>query len=220
MISTLFEEELSKHEVTLSEFSELLIRLLDYGVIMRGESQIETTLYDRYLQCTEVVGEYLSLIKVSIFHDRQFCFIRAFPPGAIVPGLQSSDDDSAFNSGMRVKPTQQDIAVILVLRVEYEKSLREGSIDEKGCVLLSMEAVSIGLKNLLKRSLPESQGERKAIFRHLRQLRLIKFNSETDLESEDSWLSIQPSISSFVSDEVLKALYPDDKLLEEIKDVL
>lgn len=220
MISTIFEEELIKHEVTLPEFSELLIRLLDYGVIMRGESQIETMLYDRFLQCTEVVVEYLNLIKITILHDKQFCFVRAFPPGSIVPGLQSNDGDTAFNSGMRIKPSQQDIAVILVLRVEYEKSLREGSIDEKGCVLLSMEAISIALKNLLKRSLPENQGERKAIFRHLRQLRLIKFSNETDLDSEDSWISIQPSISSFVSSEVLSALYPDEGHAEGNTDVL
>lgn len=218
MISEIFEEELKELEISLDAFSELIIRLLDYGVISRDESQVETTLYDRYLQCSELVEDYLSVLKITLQHDKKFFFIRAFPPGATVPGVQS-DSDPAFNSGFRIKPSQQDIAVILVLRVEYEKALREGQVDEKGCVLLSLEAISIALKNLLKRTLPENQGERKAIFRHLRQLRLIKFNSESDLESEDSWLSIQPSITSFVSDDVLRSLYPEDDNMES-QDVL
>ena len=209
MIVDAIEEELEKLNITKNEFSELLIRFLDYGVITRDESQVETVLYDRYLQCAEILEDYLSLMKVVIQHDRKFCFIRAFPPGAIVPGVQSGDD-VPFNSGFRTKPSQQDVAVILVLRVEYEKALREGQVDEKGCVMLSLEGLAIALKNLLKRTLPENQGERKAVFRHLRQLRLIKFNSESDLDSEDSWLSIQPSITSFVSDEVLGQLYPQE----------
>ena len=53
-------------------------------------------------------------------------------------------------------------------------------------------------------------GERKTIFRRLRQLRLIDFNAEVDLDSPESWISIQPSITSFVSDDVLTALYPTE----------
>ena len=209
MIIGASEEQLNKLNISLSEFSELVIRLLDYGVITRDESQVESILYDRYLQCSEVLEEYLSIMRVIIQHDRKFCFIRVFPPGAIVPGVQSVDD-APFNGGFRDKPSQQDVAVILVLRVEYEKALREGQVDEKGCVMISLESLAIALKNLIKRPLPENQGDRKAIFRHLRQLRLIKFNSELDLDSEESWLSIQPSITSFVSDEVLRHLYPVD----------
>ncbi len=219
MISEAIEAQLDKLNITPLEFSELVIRILDYGVITRDESQVETQLYDRYLQCSELVEDYLSIMKVILQHDRKFCFVRAYPPGAVVPGVQS-EDDPPFSSGFRTKPSQQEVAVILVLRVEYEKSLREGKVDEKGRVMISLEGVSIAMKNLLKRTLPEAQGERMAIFRHLRQLRLIKFNSETDLDSEDSWISIQPSITSFVSDQVLSHLYPPQQPAAEPADVL
>ena len=116
-------------------------------------------------------------------------------------------------------PSQKAVAVILALRVEYEKSLREGLVDEKGCVMISLEGLAIALKNLLKRTLPELQGERKALFRQLRQLRLIKFNQEADLEAEDCWLSVQPSITSFVSEDVLRQLVPEVES-EEPADVL
>lgn len=210
MFEELIAEKLKDSSITMDEFSELVIRLLDYGVINRDESLVETRLYDRYLQISELIEDYLSILKVKIQHDKKFCFVRLYPPGAVVPGL-ADDEHSAFNSGFRVRPSQQEVAVILTLRVEYEKSLREGQIDDNGCALLSIEGLAIAMKNLLKRSLPESQGERKTTFRRLRQLRLIQFNSEADLDSADSWISIQPAISSFVSDDVLSQLYPADK---------
>ena len=210
MFEKIIEDALKELAISPAEFSELIIRLLDYGVINRDESQIEATLYDRYIQCEQLVEDYLSIIRVRIQHDKKFCFIRIFPPGAVVPGLQD-DEQNPFNSGFRVKPTQQEVAIILALRVEYEKSLREGLVDDRGCVTLPLEGLSISLKNLLKRSLPENAGERKNLFKRLRQLRLIKYNSEADLESTESWISIQPSITSFVGDEALSHLYPEDE---------
>lgn len=209
MIADAIRNSLKVLNITLDEFSELVVRLLDYGVITRDKSQIEARLYDRFVQCEALVEDYLSITRVRLQHDTRFSFIRVFPPGATVPGMIDIDD-SAFNSGFRVKPSQQDIAAILVLRVEYEKSLREGQVDEKGCVLIPLEGLAISHKNLLKRPLPDSHGERLAIFKRLRQLRVIDFNIDDDLNSNDSWISIQPSITSLVSDEVLSVLYPAD----------
>lgn len=209
MFNAVISDALKKTSISPDEFSELVIRLLDYGVINRDESQVEAKLYDRYLQVTDLVESYLSVLSIRIGHDKKFCFIRVYPPGAIVPGL-ADDEHSPFNSGFRARPTQQEVAVILTLRVEYEKSLREGQVDDKGSVLLSIEGLAIAMKNLLKRPLPENLSERKQVLRRLRQLRLIHFNSEADLESADSWLRIQPAITSFVSDEVLSELYPED----------
>ena len=209
ILTNAIEMALSPLNISADEFSELIIRLLDYGMINRDESQVESTLYDRYVRCADIVEDYLSLIHVVIQHNSQFCFVRIYPPGAIVPGLQSHDA-LPFNQGFRIKPSQQEVGVILVLRVEYEKALREGQVDEKGCVMLSLENLVIVLKNLLKRALPDNQGERKALFKRLKQLRLINFNNESDLDVEEAWLRIQPSITSFVSDEVLAQLYPND----------
>ncbi len=213
----LIDEQLKSHGISADEFSELLIRLLDYGVINREESQIEAALYDRYIQCDRLVEEYLSVIKVRIFHDEKFHFIRVFPPGAVVPGLPDQDG-SAFNGGFRTKPTNQEVAVILVLRVEYEKALREGLVDDKGCVMISLESLSFSLKNLLKRSLPESLMERKSLFKRLKQLRLIHVNSETDIESSDYWIKVQPSITSFINDDALAQLYPADTSVKTVEE--
>lgn len=221
MIRDVIQESLKPKNLSNDEFSELVIRLLDHGVITRDKSLVETKLYDRFVQCEELVEDYLSPLKVRIQHDRKFCFVRIFPPGSTIPGMPDADD-TPFSGGFRIKPSQQDIATIIVLRVEYEKSLREGQVDEKGCVLVPMESVAISHKNLLKRPLPEVQGERLSIFKKLRQLRLIDFNLDEDIGNNDSWISIQPSITSFVSDDVLTALNPvqESPKAEETPDVL
>lgn len=212
-ITDLLEQNLDHVGLTSTAFSELIVRLLDYGVISRNESQIEASLYDRYLQCTDIVEDYLAPMHLVLVHDSQFRFIRVFPPASLVPGVADDDhsQDSPFQNGFRTKPSANVIAVILILRVEYEKALREGKVDELGQVLLPLEELVITMKNLLKQSLPESQGERQSIFRQLRQLRLVKYSNEADLALEngqDSWLRIEPSITSFVTQAMLDQLYP------------
>ena len=214
-ISDLLEQNLDQINLSMGAFSELIIRLLDYGVISRNESQIEANLYDRYLQCANIVEDYLSPLHLTLLHDPQFRFVRVFPPSSTVPGIADDDNamDSPFQSGFRTKPSPNAIAVILILRVEYEKALREGKVDELGQVLLPFEELTITMKNLLKQSLPEALGERQAIFRQLRQLRLINYSSDADFAIEngqESWLRIEPSITSFVNQAMLDQLYPPE----------
>lgn len=204
-LSELLQQKLSAKQFSADEFSELLIRLLDYGVICRDESQIEEQLYDRYLQLHDLVEDYLSPLRVRIQHDRRFCFVRIFPPGAQVPGLPD-DDAQPFSGGLRAQLSQQEVATVLVLRAEYDKALREGQIDEQGSVMLSLEALGIALKNLLNRTLPEKKTERAQLFRRLRQLRLIQFSQGSDLMQQDAWLKIRPSITSFVNETILQNL--------------
>lgn len=193
------------------EYSELLIRLLDYGVICRDESQVEQQLYDRYLRLEAMVQDYLELIGVQIQHDRRFNFVRLFPPGAEVPGLDDSGE-GPFNQGFRVRLNQQEVALVLVLRSLYDRALREGQVDDNGCVLASLENITISLRNLLKRSLPDNVTERKHLFKRLRQLRLIQLSQDDALDSGDFWVRIRPMIMSYVSDDVLSALLEGTEL--------
>src|SRR5690606_38359153 len=101
---------------------------------------------------------------------------------------------------------QNEVALILVLRAQYDKALREGLVDEQGCVMVSLEALSIAMKNLLKRTLPDNLTERKTLFRRLKQLRLVQISNDDDLTNSDMWLRVRPMIMSYVSDQVLAEL--------------
>lgn len=200
---------LQQEGVSSDRLSELLLRLLDYGVLCRNDSQTEQQYYDLFLRTEAIVRDYFELIGVRLLHDNRFQFVRVIPPGARVPGMED-ETDTPFNGGLRARLNQQDVALVLVLRAEYDKALGEGQIDEQGCVRISLEATAIALKNLLGRSLPENITERRAVYRRLRQLRLIDYSSEEVLDGEDAWLRIRPLIVSFVSDEVLDTLRPEN----------
>ena len=211
------EQKLEKQGLDRRELSELLIRLLDYGVICRDESQIEQQLYDRYLRLEEIVADYLELIGVRVQHDKRFQFIRLYPPGAQIPGVQ--DEPNAVQSpGLRMRLNQNEVALILVLRAQYDKALREGQVDEQGCVMVSLESLSIAIKNLLKRTLPDNMTERKQLFRRLKQLRLIQLSNEDRLDDGDMWMRIRPMIMSYVSEQVLTDLIENEQDLSGISD--
>lgn len=198
-------EQLRDENLGQNDWLELIQRLLDYGVLCRDESRIEADLYDRFVRIETLVDDYLALMGVRLHHDSRFQYVRLIPPGARVPGLED-ETDTPFNGGLRARLLQHEVAVILTLRTEYDKSLREGKVDESGCVSLSMEALALSLKNLLMRSLPDNQIERRQLFKRLRQLRVIRFGADADLLSGDSWIKIRPMVVHLVNHELLDQL--------------
>ena len=204
----MIDKECEQAGLSQKEFSELLVRLLDYGVICRDESQIEQALYDRFIRIDGLVSDYLSLLGIRIQHDKRFQFIRLYPPGAQVPGLED-DWQHTGQQAFRTRLSQSEVALILVLRTQYDKALREGAVDDQGCVMVSLENLTIALKNLLKRQLPEQLTERKQLFRRLKQLRLIHIANEEGLTDGDMWIRIRPMIISYVNESVLAELMTD-----------
>ncbi|HEB93177.1 MAG TPA: DUF4194 domain-containing protein [Gammaproteobacteria bacterium] len=204
-MTDVLSQGLEKENLGLDEFRELIIRLLNYGVLCRGESRTEQQLYDRYLRIADLVQDYLHVMDITVFHDRRFEYLRLYPPGSRTPGMDDADT-SVFAGSLRNRLSQSEVAMVLVLRLQYDKALREGQVDDKGYVSESIEALSIAMKNILARSLPEKLTERKQLFIHLRRLRLIEFRSEEDLVSGEAWLKIHPMIVSFVNDEAVQAL--------------
>lgn len=205
MLTDCLTKALETSGVSVDEFSELCVRLLNYGVLCRAESQTEQQLYDRYVRISEVVDAYLGLIGVRVLHDRRFEYLRLYPPGAQVPGMDGTEE-GAFSGGLRARLRQDEVALLLVLRLQYDKALREGEVDENGFVAESMESLGIAMKNLLGRGLPDKLTERKRVLQRLRQLRLIEYRHDDELESEEAWLRIHPMIVSFVNDAALATL--------------
>lgn len=208
-------KKLEKAGLTLQEYQELCLRLLNYGVLCRDESHVEQQLYDRYLRIAELVDEYLFIIGVQVFHDKRFAYVRLYPPGARVPGMEDATENS-FSSGLRARLKQDDVALLLVLRLQYDKGLREGQIDDGGFVTESIESISIAMRNLLGRRLPEKMTDRKRMFERLRKLRLIKYRQEDDLNTGEAGLKIHPMIVAFVTEDAMTAL--DESLPVDFQD--
>lgn len=203
------ESRLQDRHVSLEELRELVIRLLHHGVLVRAESLVERELYDRYVRIADIVRECLQVYGIEPYHDARFEYVRLYPPGSRTPTLDQAPDTTHAGS-LRLRLSPHEVALILVLRAQYDKTLREGKVDEKGYATESLEAISLGMKHWLGRSLPEKATDRRRVFQRLRQLRLIEYRADEDLESEarggEAWLRIHPMIVDFVSTEAIEAL--------------
>ncbi len=191
--------------VTTEELRELLVRLLNYGILCREESQTERELYDRFLRVEEPARELLELFGIGVHLDRRLEYLRLLPPGSQLPGMEEAAEQ-AFSGSLRARLSQNEVALLLVLRVQYDKALREGKLDENGFVSESFESLGIAMKNLLGRPLPDKVTERRRLFQRLKQLRLIDFHQEEDIDNSESWLRIHPMIVDFVGADALTAL--------------
>ncbi len=209
-------QRLEKTLVSELEFQELIIRLMNYSVILRDESQTELQLYDRLIRCRDLVEEYLGLMDIQLLIDTRFEYARVFPPSSEIPGMKEAEDN-AWSGSLRKTLSQYEVALVLVIRAQYEKSLKEGKIDEKGIALDSIESITIATKNLLGRGLPEKIGERKKTFQRLRQLRLIDFRIDEAFENGEGWIKIHPMIVTFVSNAAVEALVSED-IDEQVSD--
>lgn len=199
------EELLEAHKVSLSEYQELIVRLLNYTVLSRNESATEQELYDRYVRVEDVVRDYLSIAHIRIHHDAHFQYVRLYPPAAEIPGIREAEE-SSLSGSLRQRLSQNEVALVLILRLQYDKALREGKIDDMGFALESLESISIAMKNMLRRPLPEKLTERKKLFQRLRQLRLIQYRVDEEFESGEAWIKIHPMIVTFVNEDAIEAL--------------
>ena len=198
------ENRLESAGVALEDFRSLLIRLVNYGVLERAQSQTEREVYDRFVRIEELTAEVLALYGIVLHHDRRFEYVRLYPPGSRTPGMDQAEEQ-AFNGSLRARLSQNEVALILVLRAQYDKAVREAKIDENGFATEPMEAISLAMKNWLNRSLPEKSTERRRVIQRLRQLRLIDYRSDEDLEQSEAWLRIHPMIVDFVSVDAVEA---------------
>jgi len=191
-----------------AQLQELLIRLLNYGVLVRDESQTTRELYDRFRRIEPVVTEVLDLFGIELHHERKFEYVRLYPPGSRRPGMDNAEEQ-AFGGSLRARLSQHEIALILVLRAQYDKAIREGKLDDRGFATEPLEAIGLAMKNWLGRSLPDKATERRNVFRRLRQLKLIEYREEEDLDQAEAWVRVHPMIVDFVSNEAIEALAAD-----------
>jgi hypothetical protein len=199
------ERRLEAAAVSYEQLRELLIRLLNYGVLVRDESQTTRELYDRFRRIESIVEESLALYGIELHHERKFEYVRLYPPGSRRPGMDHAEDE-AFGGSLRARLSQHEIALILVLRAQYDKATREGKLDDRGFATEPLEAIGLAMKNWLSRSLPEKATERRAVFRRLRQLKLIEYREDDDLEQAETWIRVHPMIVDFVSNEAIDAI--------------
>lgn len=213
-ISTIVREQLALANMKNERFREIITRLLTYGVIVRDEDRVEQLLYDDARRVATMLEEYFDVAGLLLHHDATNQFYRLYAPGAVVDGLPEDIYDSA--PSLRARVSTDFVAATLALRFIYQHKLNNGDIQPQGDALIGFEELAITLQTQLKRPLPASLSEKKALLAELRRHRLLRFGPSFSIEDEDALLAIRPTILGIVSNDALTAALDADGVIEQM----
>ncbi|WP_119396352.1 DUF4194 domain-containing protein [Salinibius halmophilus] len=196
------EQQLEKLDLTLNQFRDVAYRLLDQGIIVRSDSATEEALYDLFIRLAPLLTDYFDVLGIRLMHDDVFELVRAYPPNSTIPGDAEQPEDNAAKP-LRKRLSQNEVAMLLALRLEYDRGIREARLDEHNQVRSSLESISLLMRQQLDRQLPESKVERDQLFANLRQLKVIKLASDFNDGNDLVW--IRPAVVSLVADAMASA---------------
>lgn len=216
-ISTVVREQLAVANLKSDRFREIITRLLAYGVILREEDRIEQLLYDDARRVQTLLEEYFDVAGLLLLHDVTNQFYRLYAPGAVVDGAPEDIHEPVPSLRARVSP--DFVAATLALRFIYQNKLNNGDIQPQGEALIGLEELAITLQTQLKRALPATLSDKKALLAELRRHRLLSFAPGFSVEDEDALLAIRPTILGIVSHDALTAALDADGVMEPITQV-
>ena len=193
-------QELENRNLSMADFQAVLLRLLDKQVIYRNESQVEAELYDLFVRMQGVVETYLGILGITVFCNPQLNFVIAYPPGSDIPGVGGGD---AGQMALQRRIHGDEAGLMITLRLLYEEKIREGEIDEKGCVFVPLETVFTRYLSITKKEMPAAEAERRSLFNSLKQLRLVEYS---DLTGAEQWIGIREIIMHFTLNGIVAAL--------------
>ena len=192
--------ELENRNLKIPDLRAVLLRLLDKQVIYRNESQVEAELYDVFIRMQDVVENYLGILGITVFCNPQLNFVIAYPPGSDIPGVAGRETGQ---STLQRRINADEAGLMITLRLLYEEKIREGEIDERGCVFVPLETVFTRYLSITKRDMPKPENERRSLFNTLKQLRLVEYK---DITGSEQWIGIREVIMHFTLDGVAHAL--------------
>ena len=193
-------QELKNRNLSMAEFRAVLLRLLDKQVIYRHESLVEAELYDLFVRMQAVVETYLDILGITVFYNSQLNFVIAYPPGSDVPGVAFGD---AGQTALQRRIHADEAGLMITLRLLYEEKIREGDIDEQGCVFVPLETVFTRYLSITKKEMPAAEAERRSLFNALKQLRIVTYS---DLAGAEQWIGIREIIMHFTLNGIVEAL--------------
>ena len=202
------EQELGNRNLGMTELRAVLLRLLDKQVIYRHESQVEAELYDLFVRLQDVVETYLGVLGITVFCNPQLNFVIAYPPGSEIPGLESVGPGEPM---LQRRIHADEAGLMITLRLLYEEKLREGEMDEQGCVFVPLETVFTRYLSITKKEMPAAEAERRTLFNALKQLRLVTY---ADLSGGEQWIGIREIIMHFTLNGIVAALTDRENALD------
>lgn len=206
-------EQLALANIKPDRFREIINRLMAYGIVVREEDRIEQLLYDDARRVEGLLEDYFDIAGFRLHHDSNNQFYRLYVAGAVVDGLP--EDILEPTPSLRARVSPDFVAVALSLRFLYQNKLNTGDIPPQGEALVSFEEIAATMQTQLKRSLPNSIGDKMALLAELKRHRLLSYTAEFSISDEDALLAIRPTILGIVSNDALSAALEADGVVDQ-----
>jgi hypothetical protein len=213
-LKELLEEKLAGTTVSYPEFQAGITRLMEHGIVCRGDTQIETETYDTLDRIFSIVEDYFSIAGFKVRHSTDYKFIRLYPPKAAIPG-ESEEGDDDITPGMQQRISPDVVAALLALRILYKQANDLGKVDDDGEAESSLQALVMAMETQLRRPFPAQAADKRELMRQLRQLRVARFDINEIFDNENAPLLIRPMITGLVHegslDSIIEGADEDDQ---------
>lgn len=188
--------------ISTQRFGELAARLASEGSLHPDRSEAEKLAYDDAVRVQDELEDYFMVMGCRLAHNRALGYMHLYPPGSTAPGAPPSDGKERETDGMlRHRSSAHVGAAALALRVLYDQKLSTGEINAKGGVFVTMEELRVTLRNKLKRDLPPTLAERKAVIRELGTVwGVVRTTKDADIDLPETRIVIHPKIVDLVSE--------------------
>lgn len=218
------EERIDGTNVDCNEFGDIIIYLLNHGVIVRPnrgthsekDPQIEGTLYDKFVRVKEEAIDYLSIIGMGVYHNEEFQSIRVYAPDAKYP--HDNEEKEEGSSLMRFAINKDLSASLIICYALYEEKRNEGKLEDDFTAVVSQFEFMSAIGIMLGVDYDSTRGKvaKEEIYKALKRMRAINYNKEF-LSSTEAPLIIRPLIYDIVLEDTVKNAIVEIEKQKEVK---
>lgn len=207
-ISFGIKKSLSSLEIEYNDFGDLLLYLLSKSVICEADSEIEKSMYRRYLMCEELVKDYFDVLGIGVFHNEVFNSVRIYAPDADYPMNINIADQT--NNKLRMSLSKDENAALIVSYLLYQNYSQEDKLEEFTAIV-SREEFYAAHATYLSYEPKENESARKDVLTRLAKLKVIEFNSKF-FDQSDYPLIIRPYILDLILSENVKQYIKNEEM--------
>lgn len=210
-IRTHIESKIEDSHVSINEFGDIIIYLMNHGVICRTEKGThsehdpskETELYDKLVRVKEEVADYLSIIGMALYHNEEFQSVRIYAPDAEYPHDNEIKEEGS--SLMRFSIGKDLSAALIICYILYEEKRNEGSLEDNFTSVISQLEFMSAFSTILGMDYDASRtkGQKDEMYKSLKKLRAINYHSDF-LGSVEYPLIIRPLIYDIILEDTVK----------------
>lgn len=186
------------HDIEI--FGNLISYLLEKGVIVREDSTIEKEMYDYFVDLKIYVEDYLSIVRIQVYHDEDNQSVRIFAPSSRTPDEVDGID---IGNNFTLKLTSDESAYLLALAIIYDQKIKAGKVLDDYLVEVEVEEFTTALISNLGYELTDNKTEMKNALKTLKKLKVVNFSDKV-FEDSDNILIVRQYIKDLVRDNMIE----------------